>query len=161
MRKVVVNSTSLIALGRIGRLDLLKQLYQEIIIPDAVYREVTAKEDRVCRTVKQNLTWIKVSSISKDADKRMYRARLHDGEVEVMILAQEIKADLVIIDDKAARRTAEYLDLPLTGTSGVLLKAKKHGILSSVLSVVEEMEHIGIYYGDRLKEMIRRVAEEQ
>ena len=74
MRKVVVNSTPLIALGRIGRLDLLKQLYQEIIIPDAVYREVTAKEDRVCRTVKQNLTWIKVSSISKDADKRMYRA---------------------------------------------------------------------------------------
>lgn len=161
MRKVVVNSTPLIALGRIGRLDLLKQLYQEIIIPDAVYREVTAKEDRVCRTVKQNLTWIKVSSISKDADKRMYRARLHDGEVEVMILAQEIKADLVIIDDKAARRTAEYLDLPLTGTIGVLLKAKKHGILSSVLSVVEEMEHTGIYYGDRLKEMIRRVTEEQ
>ena len=160
MRKVVVNSTPLIALGRIGRLDLLKQLYQEIIIPDAVFLEVTAKDDQVCNAVKQSLTWIKVSSISKDADKRMYRARLHDGEVEVMILAQEINADLVIIDDKAARRTAESLDLPLTGTIGVLLKAKDNGILSSVLSVVEEMEHTGVYYGERLKEMIRRAAKE-
>ena len=160
MRKVVVNSTPLIALGRIGRLDLLKQLYQEIIIPDAVFLEVTAKDDQVCNAVKQSLTWIKVSSISKDADKRMYRARLHDGEVEVMILAQEINADLVIIDDKAARKTAEYLDLPLTGTIGVLLKAKDNGILSSVLSVVEEMEHTGVYYGERLKEMIRRAAKE-
>lgn len=48
----------------------------------------------------------------------MYRAKLHDGEVEVMILAQEKGADLVIIDDHAAKKTAKYLGLPVTGTMG-------------------------------------------
>ena len=154
MRKVVVNSTPLIALGRVGRLRLLKELYQEIMIPQAVFREVTAKEDSVKRAVVQNLSWIKVCSISDETDKRMYRARLHDGEVEVMILAQERAADLVIIDDKAARRTADYLGLTLSGTLGVLLKAKDRGLLSSVMSVVEDMERTGIYYSDALKNLL-------
>ena len=62
----------------------------------------------------------------------MYKAKLHAGEVDVMILAQaDPKADLVIIDDNAAK-TAKYLGLTVTGTLGVLIKAKQSGIISSV-----------------------------
>ena len=90
----------------------------------------------------------------------MYKAKLHDGEVEVMILAQEIKADLVIIDDNAARKTAVYLGLPLTGTVGVLLRAKAEGLVPKVMPIVDSMEQNGLYYGLQLKEWVRNQAKE-
>ena len=116
MRKVIVNSTPLIALAKSGRLDLLRHLYGRIVIPEAVYREVTEKNDVVSQEVSQALEWIQIVRVDPNVDRRMYRAKLHEGEVEVMLLAQETGADLVIIDDDAARKTAEYLELPLTGT---------------------------------------------
>ena len=54
----------------------------------------------------------------------MFSARLHAGEIEVLTLAQECGADLLIIDDNAAKKTAKYLGFTVTGTMGVLLKAK-------------------------------------
>ena len=59
MRKVIVNSTPLIILSRINHLSILKELYEEIIIPQAVFNEVTNKEDFVCRQILKNLNWIK------------------------------------------------------------------------------------------------------
>lgn len=128
MRKVIVNSTPLIVLCGIGQLFVLRELYQEIWIPEAVYREVTAKEDLACAQVKTAGAWIHVERIRDYTEKKMYKAKLHDGEVEVMILAQEQEAGLVILDDNAAKRTAKYLGLTVTGTLGVLLKAKRRGI---------------------------------
>lgn len=90
----------------------------------------------------------------------MYSAKLHDGEVEVMLLAKEICADAVIIDDGAARKTAEFLSLPLTGTLGVMIKAKRLGLIDAVMPIVREMEQNGIYYSAQLKDMIRKLAGE-
>lgn len=126
MRRVIVNSTPIIILCNIGLLDILKALYAEICIPEAVYREVTEKDDSACQVLKTALNWIHVEKIANQSDKKMYKAKLHDGEVEVMILAQEGTADdLVVIDDNAAKKTAKYLGLKVTGTIGVLLKAKR------------------------------------
>jgi len=94
MRKVIVNSTPLIALSHIGRLDLLKMLYGEISIPQAVYKEISAKTGSVCQKVVDNsLEWIKVERIQNEMAKTMYKTQLHEGEVEVMILAKETEAD--------------------------------------------------------------------
>lgn len=158
MRKVVVNSTPLIALAKVNRLELLKNMYGGIIIPDAVYREVTEKEDVAARKIEDARDWIDIRTVNPDTDRRMYRVKLHDGEVEVMLLAQEIKADVVIIDDGAARSTAEYLGLPLTGTLGVMIKAKQRGLLEAVMPVVQQMEQNGIYYSSSLKEAIRKLC---
>ena len=112
MRRVIVNSTPIIVLCNIGLLDILKALYAEICIPEAVYREVTEKDDSACQVLKTALNWIHVEKIANQSDKKMYKAKLHDGEVEVMILAQEGTADdLVVIDDNAAKKTAKYLGL--------------------------------------------------
>ena len=89
MRRVIVNSTPIIILCNIGLLDILKELYTEICIPEAVYREVTEKDDSACQVLKMALDWIHVEKIANQSDKKMYKAKLHDGEVEVMILAQE------------------------------------------------------------------------
>lgn len=107
MRKVIVNSTPLIVLCGIGQLFVLRELYQEIWIPEAVYREVTAKEDLACVQVKTAGAWLHVERIRDYTEKKMYKAKLHDGEVEVMIFAQEQEAGLVILDDNAAKRTAK------------------------------------------------------
>lgn len=160
MRKVVVNSTPLIALCKVNRLELLKDLYGEITIPEAVFQEITAKNDAVKRKVLSNGAWIHIQAVSDTSDRRMYKAKLHDGEVEVMILAQEIHADLVIIDDNAARKTAVYLGLPLTGTVGVLLRAKERGFIPQVMPVVESMEQNGIFYGPQLKAWMRNQSGE-
>lgn len=89
MRKVIVNSTPLIILSNSENLHILKSVYGEITIPLAVYNEVTAKEDSACAQIKQNLDWIHIEKIKNELGKRMYQAKLHKGEVEVMILAQD------------------------------------------------------------------------
>ncbi len=160
MRKVIVNSTPIIALAKAGKLDVLKAMYGQVIIPEAVFYEVTAKDDSAKAMLLKNNDWIKVKSIKNTAEKIMFRARLHDGEVEVMILARELDADLVVIDDYAARKTAEYIGLTLTGTIGTLIKAKQNGYIDEIMPIVQIMEQNGIYYSGQLKAQIRRATGE-
>lgn len=161
MRKVVVNSTPLISLCRVGLLNLLKKQYGEITIPEAVYREISKKNDSIRNQI-ASCDWIHVESVKETKSKKMYKAKLHEGEVEVMILAQEYDGDhLVVIDDGPARRTAEYLGLNLTGTIGLLIKAKTNGLIDAVMPIVREMELKGIYFSETLVEQIKRIAKEQ
>ena len=82
MRKVVVNSSPLIALGGIGQLHLLRTLYGSVMIPDTVYREISAKPDSVCKKmVDEARDWIRTCSIENLLAKNMFQSRLHAGEV--------------------------------------------------------------------------------
>lgn len=90
MRKVIVNTTPLIALCHVGYLDILKELYGKIIIPQAVYMELSEKKESICKKqVEASLDWIYVEKIKNEMAKSMFKTQLHDGEVEVMILAKE------------------------------------------------------------------------
>ena len=160
MRKIIVNSTPLIGLCKIDRLDILQKLYGSITIPQAVFDEVTRKND-VVKSIITNAEWIHIESIHEFSSKQMYRAKLHDGEVEVMILAQEYDGEhLVIIDDGAARKTAEFLGLNVTGTIGVLIKARNMGYIQKVMPVISELEKQGIYFSDTLKSRVKRITGE-
>lgn len=157
MRKVVVNSTPVIALAGIHALHILREMYQEVLIPEAVYLELTAKEDTVSEQLR-SADWIHTTSIHNEQDKRMYRTKLHAGEVEVMILAQEISADLVVLDDYAARKTAQYLGLTVTGTIGVIVKAAQKGIIQDAMPLIEALEESGFYISAELKEYVKRAV---
>ncbi len=160
MRKVIVNSTPLIALCKTDCLYILKELYGEIYIPEAVFHEVSAKNDSIREQIIDN-SWIHIEPVADLSSKRMYRAKLHDGEIEVMILAQEwAEEHLVIIDDYAARKTAEFLDLTLTGTIGVLIKAKQRGLIHAVMPIISKMEKCGLYFSEQLKAQVRRLVNE-
>jgi len=161
MRKVVVNSTPLIALSHVNQLDILKKLYGEVSIPEAVYREISAKEGSVCKTeVDRFRSWIHVEKIQNEMAKSMYKTQLHEGEVEVMILAKEAKADLVIIDDQNAKKHAKYLGLSVTGTLGVLIKAKQSGLIAELKPILMDMVQKNIYVKSSLIEMcLRQVGE--
>ncbi len=157
MRKVIANTTPLIALANIDRLELLHELYGSITIPQAVMDEIIREpaKQRVRRA-----TWIKVESIQDVSQKDIFRARLHAGEVEVMILAREQRADLLIIDDDAAKKTAKFLGLNVTGTLGVLLKAKREGYLEKVEPVINELLCDGLFISDTVKGYVLREAGE-
>ncbi len=162
MRKVVVNSTPLIALSHVGQLNLLRDIYGTIIIPDAVFQEISAKKGSVCeKAVTCSLDWIQVKKIQNEMVKQFYKTQLHAGEVEVMILAKEEDADLVIIDDNNAKKHAKYLELTVTGTLGVLLKAKSSGYIDKVEPIINEMQSQGIYISDKVREMCLRMANER
>ena len=161
MRRVIVNSTPLIALCNAGLLKILKDVYGQITIPKAVFDEITAKPDSACLQVKHNMDWIMIEEINDTTDRKMYKAKLHAGEVDVMILAQnEPRADLVIIDDNAAKKTAKYLGLKVTGTIGVLLKAKKEGIITSVKDNIDAIRNNGFYISDTVIQMALNQAGE-
>lgn len=162
MRKVVVNTTPLIALSHVGQLSLLKKLYGEISIPEAVYGEVSVKTESVCKkAVDSSLDWIRVEKIKNQMAKDMYKTQLHDGEVEVMILSKEIMADVVIIDDANAKKYAKYLKLPVTGTLGVLIRAKQEGYIDKLEPVLRQMVEKGIYLSQELIEFCLKQAEEK
>lgn len=131
------------------------------MIPAAVYREVTEKEDSACQQLKKTGEWIHVQEIKDHSEKKMYRAKLHDGEVEVMILCKEENADLAIIDDNAAKKTAKYLGITVTGTLGVLIKAKQQGFINEIRPIVSELKSNGFYVSRQVEEMVLKYAAEQ
>lgn len=142
MRKVIVNTTPLIALAGIGQLELLRKLYSEIMIPRAVYHEIISEP---ARSLVSEAEWIKVEKITGTIQKSAFSSRLHAGEVEVILLAQEAEADLLIMDDNAAKKTAKYLGLIVTGTMGVLIRAKKEGLITEVKPLLEGLINDGLY----------------
>lgn len=161
MRRVIVNSTPIILLSNINQLELLKQLYETITIPQAVYDEVTAKPDSACQNLKNHFDWIKVEKIRNPIQKKMYEAKLHDGEVEVMILAQEEpKADLIILDDNSAKKTAKFLELSVTGTLGVLVKAKQLNYIEKVKPLMDALIANGFFVTQNVYSMVLEQAGE-
>lgn len=162
MRNVIVNTTPLIALCHVGQLDLLKKMYGKILIPQAVYNELSEKKESICKKqVDNSLGWIHVENIENQMAKSMFKTQLYDGEVEVMILAKEKNADIVIIDDANAKKYAKYLKLPVTGTLGVLISAKRQGYICELKSVIQEMINKNIYISEKFMELCLRQVDEE
>lgn len=117
----VTDSTCLIGLERIQRLDILPQLFSPIMIPLAVQAEVGI-----------TTTWLTVVAVQNRAVVAALNTQVDDGEAEAIALALEIGNVFAILDDLAARRVATQLGLKIIGTVGVLLRAKQQGIISEI-----------------------------
>lgn len=159
-RLVVVNSTPIVALALIDQLDLLRSLYERIVIPSAVQAEISAGgAARVGARELGEATWVDVVSL-QDPSRAKLIADLAPGEAEVIALAQERRADLVVIDERLARRHAERLGLRLTGTLGILLRAKQLGAVEAVAPLIDQLRQGGIHLGDDVvSEVLRRAGE--
>ena len=121
---VVSNASPLIALEQIGHLQLLEQLFGSVLIPPAVVREVAA-------TVAVP-GWIEQHGLAQPVGPRILSASLGPGESEAISLALETRAQLVLLDDRPARRLAQALHLPVIGTLGILLAAKRRQLLTTL-----------------------------
>jgi len=159
--KAIVDSTPIISLSIINQLTLLSKLYEQILIPQAVYDEVCMKgQSQTGAKELKKADFINVKSIKNDDARELFSASLHKGEVEVMILAKEIEADIIIIDDYQARKHAKYLGLNLTGTLGVLLKAKENNYIESIKPLMDDLIKNDIYIDDTLYNKILKLAGE-
>ena len=85
---------------------------------------------------------------------------LHSGEAEVIVLANELDADLVIIDETLGRRFAKNAGLRVTGTIGVLIKAKEQGYITSVMPLLNELKDNGIWFSAKLLDTIKQMVDE-
>lgn len=158
MRRVVVNTTPLIALSEIGKLNILKDMYGEISIPKAVYDEV--KLEPAYSEVNSSLDWINVVDIDDTVYAKMFSARLHAGEVEAIMYAIDTKADLIVLDDKLARKTAKYMGLTVTGTLGVVIKAKEMGYIEAVRPIMNKLIQNGLYISVDVQKMVLDMVDE-
>ena len=122
---VVSNSSPLIALARIQRLDLLPAIFESILIPPAVAREIAP-------SIPVLPTWLRIQAPNVLPHGSLLRRRLGEGEREALALAIELKADWIILDDLPARRSAETTGLTVIGTLGTLVTAKRTGLLKSI-----------------------------
>jgi predicted nucleic acid-binding protein len=149
MRKVISNTTPILSLLKIGKLDLLRSLYENVSIPEAVYAEIEKGKDRDFYVDLDKIDWITIEKI-RSSEFKFYIFDLDAGELEVLILAHEQKADLVILDEIMGRRYARQMNLNLTGTLGILLKSKECGFISDVTSLIKELISKGTWLNPRL-----------
>ncbi|MEA1868937.1 MAG: DUF3368 domain-containing protein [Euryarchaeota archaeon] len=157
MPKVVCDSSPLIHLAKVGKLELLRAFFMEILIPEAVYRECVAEgKNREDAKKIENAAWIRVLDIKNIDLKRAINTVLDEGESEAIVLALQESADLILLDDYEARELARTYGMAITGTIGVLIKAKHEGEISSIGEMLKELRSTGFWLSDDLYAKVLR-----
>ena len=128
---IISNSSCLIILDKLGSLDILQKIYSKITIPKAVKKEVFKS--------KSIPDWFNIVDISQPAAYRILEKNLGHGESEAITLSIELNADLLIVDDLAARKMAHKMGIKITGVIGVLLEAKRIGIIKELKPYLDAM----------------------
>ncbi len=158
---VVANSGPLIHLSQIRRFYLLREFFKEILIPPAVYCEVVVEgRGRPGSREVKEASWIRVVEIRDKRLKNILQLVLDKGEAEAIVLALEVNADLVLLDDREARLQAKRLGLHVTGTLGILLRAKRLGLIESLKEELNKLKKAGFRISKNLEEEILKEAGE-
>lgn len=145
---IVSNSTPLISISKIGKINLLRDLFGQVFIPEAVYNEVAVQGQG--RAGWNLPSYIEVKHITNAMASQFLQSQLDYGESEAIVLAKEMHAELLIMDEKKARRIAKLNGITVIGTLGVLQKAKEEGILKSMKECMDEMMQRGIWIDEKL-----------
>ncbi|HIC93157.1 MAG TPA: DUF3368 domain-containing protein [Anaerolineae bacterium] len=137
---VIANSGPLIALASIGEFRLLQDLFGEIVIPSAVYDEVvTQGNDQPGAKETKKADWIKVVEVQGRLAVDLLRNELDRGESEAIVLAKELEATRILIDEKLARRKARSVGLTPIGTLGVILMAKEARLVPAIRPLLDKL----------------------
>jgi uncharacterized protein len=155
---IISNTSPLIKLAAVGQLQLLAELYGSVVIPNQVraeYRAGATADDPDLDA----LSWLRVQAVSIDRDL-LALPNLGAGEAAVLSLARRESAQLVILDDLAARRVAQARGLVVTGSFGVLVAAKQVGLLAAIAPLLDQMVSQGRRITPVLRAELLRLAGE-
>jgi uncharacterized protein len=153
---IVVSDTSpVLNLAAVNRLNLLRDMYAEIVIPPAVAQELERNG------VQNELSGARVVAARDQDEVDALREQLDPGEAEAIVLAGVLVADLLLVDEKRGRRVAESRGLEVTGLLGLLAKAKARGLIARCKPVLDDMIRVaGFWIGDDLRtRYLRRLNE--
>lgn len=155
---IVCNAGPLIALSIVNQLGLLEKLYRRVVVPDAVVREVVgAGVGRIGAAELDAASWIEMI-VTGASPEPLLATELGPGEAAVIATAQRFQARLVLIDERRARRVAEQVyGLRVKGSAGILVAAKRAGLITQVRPFLESMSREGYFLSSRL---IERAAQE-
>lgn len=157
---VVSDTTPLISLMKVGRLALLRELFQRVIIPETVLSELTASYYHADEAIiVKHSDYIQVASVidEQHVDTMLAQERLDRGECEAITLSKELKANLLLIDEARGRKVAQKYGLKITGTIGILLQAYDKKLLSKtdVINDICIMQNSNIRLGRNMLELVQ------
>lgn len=160
MPDVICNTSPLQYLHQAGVLELLPTLAGQVYVPEAVVAELREGQRRnVLLPTLEELSWLTVRPV-RDRTLLPLVTHLGDGEKEVLALGLETEDALPILDDRDARRYARALELEISGTLGLLLRAKERGFLNAVRPVLDRFQVLGFLLNARTRQMVLKRASE-
>jgi predicted nucleic acid-binding protein len=156
---IVCDSSPLFALAICDKLYLLDKLYDKVLLPFTVFNESTVIGKPNAEMIR---TWGQ-DKVVKITDGKLFEAlhfALDTGEAEAITLYKEKSADALLIDEQKGRKIAEYYNINIIGTLGILLKAKREGILAEITPSIRLLRKSKIRISDELYDSILELAGE-
>lgn len=151
MPEMISNTSYLIILDNINRLDILQKLYQTIHLTEEVAQEF-------CKPL---ATWMTINGVQDKNYLRILSASVDLGEASTIALAVQMPGDpVMILDDLKARKLAKQLDLKYTGLLGVLLKAKQKNVIASVTDILVQLKQMNFRFSEKLENEVLKLAGE-
>lgn len=148
---------------KIGLLGLLEELFTEVIIPEAVYKELISNPEMIYEAeIVKKCTFLKSKSVENEFAVKLLQKQMNlgIGESEAIVLADSLHADLIIIDERKARGIAKSMSLNVTGTLGILVEAKTKGKLEEIKPLLDELVKHNIRISTKLYNDILELVNE-
>ena len=160
INRAIINASPLIVLFKSQQAELIPQLFTEILIPEAVWHEIlaTGQNDAASQQL-PNTPWLRRVELTAVAPA-IAAWDLGAGESQVLSLCLNTSNYAAIVDDRAARRCAQTLSIPTLGTGGILVLAKRRGLISSISPRIQALRDAGLWLSDELVNLLEKQAGE-
>jgi predicted nucleic acid-binding protein len=160
--RLVSNTGPIIALGAIDHLEVLKRIFEEVILPETVHIEIMkGGKDFSGLGSYRKATWIRVQSLANPIEP-LLGTLLDKGEASVIQLARETAADFVLIDERKARKIARKIyGIHVVGSARILVEAKHRGLIPNVRGALEAMRNAGYWIHDDIMKTALEKAHEK
>jgi len=148
---IISDSGPLVVLFKSNLLYILKSIYRDVLVPEAVKRELIRKPEGI--GIFNNNPWIKVVKATNRESVRILNLIVDEGEAEAIALALEL-GSLILIDERKGRNCARNLNIEIRGTLGLFLEAKKKGIVKNVTECIDKLKDAGYFLDNDLIETV-------
>lgn len=148
--KLLPDTSCLIFLNKIEEIQLLEKLYSKTIITEEIVEEY----------IDPLPEWIEIKTPDEKRYQKVLEQTVDKGEASLMVLALELKDCVVSIDDLRARKVAKALNLRLTGTLGIIHKAKKAGLISSTKETLQKLKAVDFRISEKIERELLRLSGE-
>ena len=154
---LIADSSALIALSIVDKLEVLEKLFGQVFVPQAVYEEVYIKHKEESNKL-HNYCKDRIIKISSQIN---FNVTLGKGESEAIILYKEQNADFLLCDDKKAKKFAQSFGINVIGSLGILLKAKNENLIEKIRSLIEVLKNSRIFIDEKTYKLILKMADEK
>lgn len=152
---VVSDAGPIIALSKIGEIDLLGEFFGRVLVPEAVHEEVALKGEGKPGSEEIYRDLFERRQVQNGVAVEVLEGELGSGEAEAIVLGRELEADLLVIDDKAGRTKARSIGLDVVGTLALLHRAVERGLIEQdIQSVARALRSKGVWFSDELVESL-------